>query len=63
MEKSIDYVPKLKEIGKTLLSMNEKDLDTQEIDYLVEIVKYTNYMIDIYEGEGDKRPDLIFLGR
>jgi hypothetical protein len=58
-----DYIPKLKEIGKTLINIKAEDLDTQEMDYIIEINELTEYFMEINEGN-DKAiaPDLFFLG-
>jgi hypothetical protein len=57
-----DYIPKLKEIGKTLINIKAEDLDTQEMDYIIEINELTEYFMEINEGN-DKAiaPDLFFL--
>ena len=56
-----DYIPKLVKVGKILRTINPKDLDGQEVDYLFELAELADYFIATYEGENPNKPDLFFI--
>jgi hypothetical protein len=58
-----DYIPTLKVIGKLLLDIDENNIDTQEMDYIDEIISYGIYLSEKYEGVIIKKHILRLINR